>query len=150
MILSTFAFHRFTFENSDLNIWFACVCLRCFFYFQLIGNQDWLNHHLGNIYIYICFLFPTTLEQMQVGRLSALKLSSNKPQVLKRNSNGTYDLDCKPGVMPEKVRKVKAAMPLWVVWGAVRQADMAFVFIHNTQMLHGTGIFAYIWRKNLW
>jgi len=54
-----------------------------------------------------------------------------RPQVLKRNSNGTYDLDCKPGVMPEKVRKVKAIFhaPLGCV--GQRVPDMAVVFIHN-------------------
>ena len=28
-------------------------------------------------------------------------------EVLKRNSNGTYDLDCKPNVQPDKLRKVR-------------------------------------------
>ena len=54
---------------------------------------------------------PTLLDAGESVEYFGAKMQRWIPaKVLKRNSNGTYDLDCKPGVMPEKVRKVKSQL----------------------------------------
>jgi hypothetical protein len=52
---------------------------------------------------------------------NALLVASRWPEVLKRNSNGTYDLDCKQNVQPEKLRKVRqhSVAPTWVLPGEI-------------------------------
>ncbi|CAK9075664.1 Guanylate-binding protein 1 (GTP-binding protein 1) (GBP-1) (mGBP-1) (mGBP1) (Guanine nucleotide-binding protein 1) (Interferon-gamma-inducible protein MAG-1) (Interferon-induced guanylate-binding protein 1) [Durusdinium trenchii] len=53
---------------------------------------------------------PTLLEQGQAVEYFGAKLQRWIPaKVLKRNSDGTYDLDCKTNVQPAKVRRLKSA-----------------------------------------
>ena len=58
------------------------------------------------IYIYICGGSKSLLSIENVG----WSPPSFWTEVLKRNSNGTYDLDCKQNVQPEKLRKVRQVL----------------------------------------
>ena len=62
--------------------------------------------HVWPIYIYICGGSKSLLSIENVG----WSPPSFGTEVLKRNSNGTYDLDCKQNVQPEKLRKVRQVL----------------------------------------
>ena len=113
------AFYCFGSYHVILHCVVICVCMTLIHIYMYIHTYIYiliyiihryiyicLYMHMFDIYIYICGGSKSLLSIENVG----WSPPSFWTEVLKRNSNGTYDLDCKQNVQPEKLRKVRQVL----------------------------------------